>query len=228
MKVLKLCFGMFLGVGLFFLIAGIYLLFESNTEGMIETKATIINIESDCFGYDDDDCHHQTTISYRVNGREYTKTLSEYSSSYYEGKEITVNIDKNNPDKVITDVSKFLSLIFVGLGGVLTLAGGIGFFVMIKNKSKAKKLKEAGNFLPIPISEVRLNQNLTVNGVNPYNIICYWLNPADGIEYKFKSENLYFNPNPAIEALGIKELNVYFDIANPKKYYVDVEELKNK
>jgi uncharacterized membrane protein len=81
MKVLKLCFGMFLGVGLFFLIAGIYILFESNTERMIETKVTIINIESDCFGYDDDDCHHKTTISYRVNGREYTKTLSEYSST---------------------------------------------------------------------------------------------------------------------------------------------------
>jgi hypothetical protein len=227
MKVLKLFFGIFLLVGLIFLDVGIFMVGKSSTEGMIETKATIINIESNCYGYDDD-CDHKTTVSYRANGRDYTKVLNEYSSSYYEGKEITIHYDKANPDRIVTNLSKFLVWIFVGMGGLFTLIGGIGYFMMLKNSSKAKKLKAEGNFMPIAISEVKINGNISVNGVNPYNIICNWMNPADGVEYKFKSESLYFNPNPIIEALGIRELNVYFDMSNPKKYYVDVEELKNK
>jgi hypothetical protein len=229
MKVLKFCFGIFFGVGLIFFVIGIVMLSNSSTEGMIETKATITNIESSCsYGYDDDDdCNYKTTISYRANGKEYTKVLTEYSSTYYEGKEITIHFDKENPNKVITQLSKFLVWMFIGMGALFILIGGIGFFVIIKNRSKAKKLKAEGNFMPIAISEVKYNSSITVNGVSPYNIICNWMNPADGIEYKFKSENLYFNPNPILEAHGIKELNVYFDISNPKRYYVDVEDLKN-
>lgn len=38
-----------------------------------------------------------------------------------------------------------------------------------------------------------------VNGRNPYNIICEWNNPLNGEKYKFKSKNIWKNPERIIE-----------------------------
>ena len=53
--------------------------------------------------------------------------------------------------------------------------------------------------------------------MNPYFIVCKYVE-ANGKEYLFKSKSLLYNPSALITE---KQLKVYVDLKNPKKYYVD-------
>ncbi len=65
-----------------------------------------------------------------------------------------------------------------------------------------------------------------VNGRSPYNIICEWNNPLNGEKYKFKSKNIWKNPEGIIEEKNIKQFPVYINSQDLSKYAVDIDELK--
>ena len=79
---------------------------------------------------------------------------------------------------------------------------------------------ENGRLVHAVVEGIELNTFITVNGMNPYNVFCGYVDPATGEKIEFKSNNLYFNPNEFYE-LG-SYIDVYVDQDNYKKYYVDV------
>lgn len=214
----------FLSVGIIFLVVGLLLqfgVFSIDEEDRIYTTATITRI--DTYHDSDGDTSHKVYVEYQVDDNLLESKLNTYVSSYYEGKEIDVYYDKNNPSRVQTDGANFLGIIFIVLGGILAIFGAFMLFVRFNGDSKARKLKLNGERVDAEYVETIVNTYYTVNGRNPYQVICKWKDPSTGDEITFKSKNLWEDPEYIIQKQNIKVIPVYIDSSNHKKYFVDVE-----
>lgn len=119
--------------GLFFLGFGIF--FTGRNKNYVETTAVITEIRTNRAGSDED---HDVFVAYTVDGQEYNALSDTYSSSYFEGKEIKIYYNPDDPS-VIRGDSKVIGIILTVIGGVLT---GITVFVAGAVILAAKK---AGN-----------------------------------------------------------------------------------
>ena len=72
-----------------------------------------------------------------------------------------------------------------------------------------------------------LNTNYRVNGRHPYRLSAHALLPNSEKIYTFESENVWGNLQAVIDAHKIEKVNVYIDLDNPKKYCVDLDEIKS-
>lgn len=189
--------------------------------------AVITNIE-EYYSTDSDGnrtTNHDVYIEYTVNQEQYSAELNEYVSGWRVGKEIEIYYDPNNPSHVQTGASTMMLFFFAPF---CLLFVGIGLFLLLGNsKGKRKKMMETGTQITVTINQVFRNTSFQVNGQSPFVIECSWVNPTTGITCIMKSENLWVNPQPIIEQKGITALNAYIDMNNPKKYYIDVENIKN-
>ena len=82
-----------------------------------------------------------------------------------------------------------------------------------------------GSYVYADIDGVIRNTSVAINHMHPYNIRCQWNNPSDGNIYLFKSENIWFNPEYILKNKNITALKVYFDRANPKRYFISLDKL---
>lgn len=215
-KVESLIWIIFATIGGIFVILGLTL-FGSifNYTNKIDTTGTITEISS----YRD----NKVYVSYTVDGKEYESMLSGYSSNFYEGKEIKIYYDKDNPNKIGMKSLDLLFLIFPGIGLIFLIIGGTGILVKTNKTKLEKRLRENGELIYADYVETILNTSYSVNGRSPYKIICEWDNPADSKEYMFKSKNIWTNPENLIEEKNIKQFPVYIDNNNKKKYLVDID-----
>lgn len=226
-KTEKILFFIFLILGLAFLIAGIAIcsnIFNYDNKEM--TTARIVDITTDR-DYDGD-VSHDTIVSYTVNGREYESNLNAYSGSYYEGKEIEIYYDKNNPLKIGTKTTDLLFLMFPGFGLIFFCVGAIPLIISEKKKILNKRLINEGERIYANFVEAEPNMSYSVNGYNPYRLICEWNNPSDSKKYLFKSENIWFDPNDTISEYSMNTFPVYIDMEDMEKYYIDISELLDK
>lgn len=211
-------------VGAIFVIIGLNVMKNTlNYENKVDTKGTITEISSYRDGTGDEE--HEVYVSYTVGGRRYRSKLNGYSSSFYEGKEIDIYYDKDNPNNIGVKSLDKLFLIFPGIGMVFVIIGVSGIVTKIKNGKKEKSLKENGELVYAEYVETVLNTLYEVNGRHPYNIICEWNNPLDGKKYVFKSRNIWKDPESIIEERNIKQFPVYINRENMKKYAIDIEVL---
>ena len=81
----------------------------------------------------------------------------------------------------------FLVLIFLGIGLLFVIIGGVGIIVKIIKKNSENWLKANGELIYANYVETVLNTAYSVNQKNPYYIICEWYNQADNKKYIFKS-----------------------------------------
>lgn len=220
-------FGMFMVVGLLFFMLGIYIMISQNIskENRVYTTAIIERIDRHTDS--DGDTHYDVFISYDVDGKIYQRELNSYMSGYYEGKKIEVYYDKNNPSTVKTESSIIGMLIFAGLGLVIFVIGFIGLLRGFIKKRKNKILKITGKPIYATYVSIQLNTSYSVNGINPYNIICEWDDPNTNKKYLFKSENLWFNPEQYILQNNITTFTVFINPNNIKEYIVDISSIKN-
>jgi len=79
-------------------------------------------------------------------------------------------------------------------------------------------LKEHGLSVSAEYKFVELNESIEVNGRSPYRIVAEWLDPKTNKPFVFKSGNLWRDPSDHIDQ---KQITVYVDKNNPKKYSVD-------
>ena len=61
-----------------------------------------------------DDEEHDVYVAYSVDGKEYNALSDTYSSSYFEGKEITIFYNPDNPAQIHGD-SKLLGIILMAI-----------------------------------------------------------------------------------------------------------------
>ena len=192
-----------------------------NYENKVDTVGTITEISY--YSNAKHNRNYEVYVSYIVDGKEYESRLNSYSSSFYEGKEIDIYYDKDDPSKIGVKSLDLLFLIFPGIGLIFLAIGGTGILVKINRRKLEKNLKENGKLIYANYVETVLNTSYQVNGKCPYNIICEWDNTLDGKKYIFKSKNIWINPKSIIEEKDIKQFPIYIDNNNKKKYAIDID-----
>ncbi len=229
MKVSKseyLIWCIFFVVGLIFSIIGV--LVCTNTFNYVN-KIDTVGIISEITTYRgvDGDRAYNVYVTYNVNGREYNSRLNTYASNFYEGKEIDIYYDKDNPYEIGSKSLDYIFLVFPALGLIFLVMGGIGIYVKVNKKNRYKKLKAYGEKIDAIYTKTIVNIGYTVNRMHPYNIICEWVNPVDNQKYTFKSENIWTNPESIIAEKNIKTFPVYLDRKNKTKYIIDIDIIRN-
>lgn len=163
---------------------------------------------------------YRTYYSYEIDGKEYKDIpMNYYSSSDYEGKKVTLYYDPQNPMDARPKWSLFLgSMISVPLGLIFFIIG-LSFTITMRKKVKRKRrLLESGQIIYAQYQGTS-KSTYRVNGRYPFHIECSYVNPLDGKTYLFKSESLWFNPEPMIQS---REIPIYVNRDNYGEYYVDV------
>lgn len=215
--------GIFGIVGVILIIVSICLMASGMKfeETAVEITGTISYIE--IYWDSDGDRHHQVYVDYDYQGREFTDVrLGTYSSSMYEGKEITLKVDPENPRNVKTPHSSMIAgIILAVMGLVFVLIGIVPAVLGIRKAAKKKELLQQGRYIYAVIERVDLNYNYCVNGRHPYVVYCNYQDEYSGVTYKFKSDNLWTDPYPHLQHGS--NVRVYVDGQDYSKYYVDVE-----
>lgn len=218
-KLEYLIWTIFATIGIIFVLIGAFLFTNVfNYKNKIETIGTITKIT-----YGDD--NKEVIVSYNANGKNYESTLNGYLSSFYEGKDINIYYDKENPNKIGMKQLDLLFLIFPGIGLVFLIIGSTGIIIKINKKKQEQKLKETGKIVYGNYTETIINKTYNINGRNPYNIICEWQDPIDNKKYIFKSKNIWINPEKIIEEKNIKQFPIYINENNKAKYYIDTDKI---
>ncbi len=212
-------------IGAIFVAVGL-ILFESvfNSANKVETTGIITRIS---LSGSSENESYKVYVSYVVKGDEYESILNGYSSSFYEGKEVEIYYDKDNPNKIGMKSLDLLILIVPGIGLIFLIIGGTGILLKVSKKKLENRLKKDGKLIYADYDETIINTSYSINGRHPYKIICEWINPVDNEEYMFKSRNIWINPEDIIKERNIKQFPVYIDKNNKKKYVVDIDILEN-
>ncbi len=212
-------------IGAIFVAVGL-ILFESvfNSANKVETTGIITRIS---LSGSSENESYKVYVSYVVKGDEYESILNGYSSSFYEGKEVEIYYDKDNPNKIGMKSLNLLILIVPGIGLIFLIIGGTGILLKVSKKKLENRLKKDGKLIYADYDETIINTSYSINGRHPYKIICEWINPVDNEEYMFKSRNIWINPEDIIKERNIKQFPVYIDKNNKKKYVVDIDILEN-
>lgn len=150
---------------------------------------------------------------------------SSYGSSppaYSVGEKVEVLYLPDRPEeaKIRGILSLWGGAIILGGVGLVFAAvgGGMTLFPFLRARRNAE-LRQSGLPTPTAFQSVRLNSRLRVNGRHPYQIVTQWLNPETGKLHVFHSENLWFDPS---ELVARREITVYLDRNDPKRYWMDV------
>lgn len=222
-KVELFIFRFFTVIGLFFFIIGAFLCYGAfNLEDKIYTTGVISEIITKN-GIDGDE--HLVYVTYEVDDKTYNTQLNFYSTNFYEGKEIDIYYMSGKPMEIGVKGFEYFVLIFPGMGLLFMIIGSIGLIFISKNKKIFESLKSNGEVVYANYLETTLNTSYSVNGRNPYVILCEWYNSEDSKRYIFKSENIWINLEGIIKEKNITLIPVYINRKNIKKYFVDVSEI---
>lgn len=153
---------------------------------------------------------------------EFSSSSSSSPPSYSRGEIVTVLYRPGNPQDAQIDGFFSLwggSVIVAGLGSVFGLIGGgiiVGRrFIRVRDEG----LRRSGTPIETEFQSVQLNTAIEVNGRHPFRVLTQWQNPATSQIHVFHSHNLWFDPT---KYLTEKQITVYIQPGNPKKYYVDL------
>ncbi len=227
-KLFYLIPGIFIIVGICILVAGIFWLTSAIRfkENGATVSGVITKIESHYNSEGENS--HTVYVSYEYGGSTYSDVrLNSYSSSMYEGKEITLYCDPDNPRHIQADSMLYLGPgILLGIGIIFTLVGGGILIPMVVRSLKGKKVRELGKSIYATVEQIVYNTNFSVNGAHPYVIYCTYRDDYRDVTYRFKSENLWSDPSVVFPVGSTIEVKVMEN--DYSSYYVNTEELDRK
>ncbi len=193
----------------------------------LETEANIVKIETRWDDIDDE-YDHTVYVTYIIDGKTYLAKLNSYSSSYYEGKHITVLVDPNNYYSAMDkSMRNFIPVTFSSIGSVFLIIGLIGYVVVVSKQNKIERLRMSGSTIVADYEGTRMNYAYSVNGRHPYNVYCTWIDPNTQRKYYFKSENVWTDITHEIEGRHIDKFRVFVNPNNFNEYLVDIDNIKN-
>ena len=144
------------------------------------------------------------------------------SPAFVKGQQVEVIYLPENPNnaKINTFFDLWALPLFLAMFG--TIFSAVGFaviFVPWKRRLTAADLRAHGTPVLAEYERVALNPAVSVNGVSPYRILAQWQDPATSQVHVFHSENIWYDPKKMIDR---KQLTVYVDPRNLKRYSVDI------
>ena len=152
----------------------------------------------------------------------------ETSPRYQQGQTVKVLYDPANPSVVKTESTNSVwgGTVASSLFAVIFLMiGGGGLFFIIRREKEIAWLKQFGERIKADFLSVdeQVHRSNSKSGRTrkryTYRITCQWLNPMTREVHIFKSESLKYHPG---EFTRGRDLDVYIDRDNPKRYYVDL------
>ena len=197
----------------------------SSTVAFIEraTEATGTVIDLERSRSSDSTTYYPVVVFEDIRGREieFRSRSGSNPPSFNRGERVSVFYEPSAPESA--RINSFFSLwglpmILGGMGLVFgAIGGGMLLFGWKKSRSQAY-LKDHGTEVLATFSSVEQNSSLTVNGRNPFRIVCQWQHPQTGKLHVFRSDNLWFDPSNHIHQ---ETVPVLVDEANLKRYWVD-------
>lgn len=220
-NIILIAFTSFLFVGIVLSIISFFV-YNSNksfySDDVDRIMATITDIETYGVG---DDKKYNVSITYTVNGVDYSNELGIYSSSMRVGKEVEITYKLSDPSNMHYAMGDLMSVMVLGgLGCIFAVVGLLGSIILLKKKRDTKMLFEQGVQIIGTISEVIQDSTITINGRHPYRIIAIALNPKTNEILEAYSEIYKSNPAPYIE-LG-SEITIYADLDKNKGMIKDI------
>ena len=220
--------GIFLVVGAIFSAVGITMALADSgfMERAEEITAEITIISS--YRDTDGDRRHNVYVTYQYDGRVYEDIeLNFYRSGMYEGQEIPLLCDPENPGHVKSPGGMLLLEMVFLLIGILFMGIALVFIAVSRNKARRrKKILSSGKRLSAIVEQIAVNTSYVMNGRNPYQIYCYYRDEYKDVIYRFKSEDLWINPNVVLQPGDT--IDVYVDGEDYSRYHVDAESILDK
>ncbi len=165
-------------------------------------------------------------VEYRLPSgetRTFTGRIRSSPPAYDVGERVTLSYDPRQPGEVRLHGTFSLWGFPIILGGLGLLFGGVGGGMLAARAAGRRReaaLRLHGRRVQARFQAVERNASVTVNGVQPWRIVCQWQDPRTGLLHVFRSRNLWFDPTSYVRA---QELTVFVDPRNPRRYVVDVE-----
>lgn len=220
--------GIFLVVGAIFSAVGITMALADSgfRERAEEITAEITGISS--YRASDGDRRHNVYVTYQYDGRVYEDIeLNFYRSGMYEGQEIPLLCDPENPGHVKSPGGMLLLEMVFLLIGILFMGIALVFIAVSRNKARRrKKILSSGKRLSAIVEQIAVNTSYVMNGRNPYQIYCYYRDEYKDVIYRFKSEDLWINPNVVLQPGDT--IDVYVEGEDYSRYHVDAESILDK
>lgn len=153
---------------------------------------------------------------------EFTSSTSSNPPAYSKGEPVGVLYDPAQPQRAKIDgfFSLWGGLLILGVLG--TIFGAIGGGILLYGRlarRREEQLLVNGQPVQADFQSVELNTSLTVNGRHPWRILAQWQDPATALVHVFHSQNLWYDPTRYVDR---KQITVFIDGSNPKKYFVDL------
>jgi len=228
MKVVRLVFSIFAVAGLGLLAGGVFSV--RHTRRFLETAVAAPGVVTENVLREDTSSTRGTSWAYyprvrfrTADGQDISFISSTGTSppSHRVNEPVTILYDPRQPYNASINSFGSLwaaSIVLLGLGVAFT-APGIGFVVWKRASDRKNEwLHLNGRRIQAEIARVELNTSLTVNGSNPYRIVCQWLDPASNQMHVFHSANIWYDPTNYLPG---KALEVLVDPDNPRRYTVE-------
>lgn len=209
--------GLFFAIGAFLVISTIS--FKANAE---EVMALITQMRP--YEDSDGDTSYDVDVEYEYEGITFQATLDTYSSGMREGKWIPILVNKDDPTDVVEPGTNLaIGVVFMVLGGIAILVGGVSLVQDWKHKKKLENLNRTGKRLQARIDQITVNEKIAINGEHPYIIWCSYVDELSGARFEFKSENIWNDPYEVCDVGSAIDVLVSAD--DYLEYVVDVDSL---
>lgn len=209
--------GLFFAIGAFLVINT--LSFKANAQ---EVMALITQMHP--YEDSDGDTSYDVEVQYEYEGITFHATLDTYSSGMREGKWISILVNKDDPTEVVEPGTNLVvGIVFMVMGGIAILVGGVSLVQEWKHKKKLDHLNRTGKRLQARIDQITVNERIAINEVHPYIIWCSYVDELSGARFEFKSENIWNDPYEVCDVGSAIDVLVSAD--DYLEYVVDVDSL---
>lgn len=159
---------------------------------------------------------HDVTVEYSYNGKDFNRELGYYTSGMYEGQQIEISINPDNPGEIMTSTYLAGTLLIV----FALIFGALGVYLLVKELTLKKyitRLIEEDKYV-ICSDWTEGTSGVKVNNVRYYMAVFEYTDPI-GRNYYFNSHPYHPNKCPFYHGQSVQ---VFVDLEeNPDKYYVD-------
>ena len=210
-------------IGEAFVIAGIinYINTKEFVSKAALVEAKVSRIESDID--DEGDTEYTAYVTYTYEETKYKNVmLSEYNSSLYEGKDLELYLDKENPTNVrIKSVIYLFAIVFIGFGILFLLMSALIIILRVRADRRRKRILKTGVRIYAQVKGSVVDTSYTINSKHPYRLECVYYDEVSGQPVICTSDIIWESPDMYMD----KYVSVYVDREDRSRYVVDLKNI---